>query len=181
MDSAAGTPSAGFYGKTRFERTDVRCPARFKAKNFVHSVRNSWSMFNRFSMGPMRLMGPIGPIKRNGPQEGLAPYATFDGEKTTSITVSHGLTKIDQSAIIWLKMQPPPLVRNTLLSPPCFERIAALPAPPEACSTLIEVVTRFQQMKAFASESIQSCTLSSPSSNSSVSHSNQSPCFSRST
>jgi hypothetical protein len=46
----------------------------------------------------------------------------------------------------------PPFVRNTLLSPPCFERIAALPAKEEVCSTLVEVVTRFQQMKAFATE-----------------------------
>ena len=46
----------------------------------------------------------------------------------------------------------PPLKRNTLLSPPCFERISALPAGEEVCSTLVEVVTRFQKMEAFASE-----------------------------
>jgi hypothetical protein len=65
--------------------------------------------------------------------------------------VSYSLTKVGQSAIIWLKMQPS-LVRNTLLSPSCFERIAALPAPEEVCSSLIDVVTRFQRMGAFASE-----------------------------
>src|SRR5271157_4297601 len=59
------------------------------------------------------------------------------------------LTKKGQSAIIWLKM-PHPFVRNTLLSSPCFERIAALPAPEEVCPTLVDIVTRFQQMKAFA-------------------------------
>lgn len=71
--------------------------------------------------------------------------------KTSGGRSSDGLTKVGQSAIIWLKMQPS-LVRNTLLSPSCFERIIAMPGPQEVCTTLVDVVTRFQQMGAFASE-----------------------------
>ncbi len=46
----------------------------------------------------------------------------------------------------------PSLVRNTLLSIPAIETIAALPAPGETPSILVDIVTRFQDMKGFASE-----------------------------
>jgi hypothetical protein len=47
---------------------------------------------------------------------------------------------------------PPTLVRNTLLSPPFVARINELPRHDETCDSLVDVVTAFQQMKAFASE-----------------------------
>jgi hypothetical protein len=47
---------------------------------------------------------------------------------------------------------PPSLVRNTLLSRPFIERIGGLPKHERACAALFEIVTQFQQMKAFASE-----------------------------
>jgi hypothetical protein len=53
--------------------------------------------------------------------------------------------------MIRLKM-PPVLVRNTLLSPPFLERISGLPRDEETCDSLVDVVTSFQEMKAFASE-----------------------------
>jgi hypothetical protein len=47
---------------------------------------------------------------------------------------------------------PPFLVRNTLLSRPFIERIGGLPTHEAACAALVDIVTQFQQMKAFASE-----------------------------
>jgi len=44
------------------------------------------------------------------------------------------------------------LARNTLLSTPAMEGIAALPLPGEVPSALADIVTRFQQMKSSASE-----------------------------
>jgi len=46
----------------------------------------------------------------------------------------------------------PFLVRNTLLSTPAMEGIAALPFPGEVPSALADIVTRFQQMKSSAGE-----------------------------
>jgi hypothetical protein len=46
----------------------------------------------------------------------------------------------------------PFLVRNTLLSNPAMEGIAALPFPGEVPSALADIVTRFQQMKSSAGE-----------------------------
>ena len=46
----------------------------------------------------------------------------------------------------------PSFVRNTLLSIPAVETIAALSTPEEIPSALVDIVSRFQQMKEFASE-----------------------------
>ena len=47
---------------------------------------------------------------------------------------------------------PSALLRNTLLSGPFIERIRGLPRQDEAYTSLVDIVTQFQQMKAYASE-----------------------------
>lgn len=47
---------------------------------------------------------------------------------------------------------PPVLARNSLLSPPFIERISRLPRDEETCDSLVNVITAFREMKAFASE-----------------------------
>jgi hypothetical protein len=44
------------------------------------------------------------------------------------------------------------LLKNTLLSPLYIDRISMLPRQEATCASLVEIVTQFQQMKAFASE-----------------------------
>lgn len=107
---------------------------------------NPHSIFNRFPA-----VSDARPGDRRAAETGLSGNPVFSDKPTSFSLPRHGLTKVDQSAIIWLKMRPS-LVRNTLLSPSCFDRIAALPAPEEACAALVDIITKFGQMKEFASE-----------------------------